>query len=335
MINLGGDSSEDDEALEVQDVPAASLGNLVSTILQSVEPDDDVDEPLLDQDAKDIDSISIHLSNKNTAEQDLIISPEFVEASTAIQEDQWDFSSWMIFLEEVEHHRGGLLSYEVASLKFLDHFPRCAAQWLKLGNHFFLKGDERKAEQYLISGARKCWNVELWSFLLKVMVERLKKIQSHNKEAAAVDRTKCEATFELALDQIGLAIDSHEIWKAYIDFVDEWPSIDPLDRHKKLTTLRKIYQRAVCISIDNVEKFWSSYETFERDLGVDIAGDASLGELHKKHLHCKTILRERKEKIKGIIFDRFSSPPTNSTVELQELERWSQWIRSVLLLKFQ
>jgi tetratricopeptide (TPR) repeat protein len=329
MINLDGDSSEEDEQIddtginngpELMKEPATSiLGKRALLLTEEVEEED---EPMIDNRIPQLISSS---KFGETETMDLTASPEFAEARTAILEDPWDISSWMIYLEEIENHHGGSTSFESACMEFLQYFPRCAKIWQKLGQYFSNAGDFQEAEKNLLNGAKQCWSVELWVCLLSFMMNQSSLSRPNDDElAAAVAR--CENAFELSLSQVGLAIDSYDIWKLYVEFVSEWPSNNALDRSKKVSTLRKIYQRVLCTAIDQLDEFWNAYKAFERDVNGDQA-EAYFGELNRRLGHSRTILKDRKEKIKQISFDRFSTPPTNSSSELEQLERWSQWMR--------
>lgn len=332
MINLDSDSSEEDEQLVEEETDYEINSHKPTALIQTNHVEEEYDEPITENQISDlVVSDRDQILGSSSSETKIVASPEFTEAWTAIQEDSWDISSWMIYLDETENRRAGNLSFEDACMKFLKYFPKCAKVWQKLGDYFLTIGDKKKGEQILLHGAKKCWNVQLWSHLLNQMINGMRILMKStvNKEEIIADRAKCEAAFELSLEQVGLAVDSFDIWKAYIDFVADWPSTDPLDRNRKISLLRKIYQRAVCSAIDQVDDFWNSYKAFEKEIGCDIQVEPAFGELTKRHLHCKTILRDRKERVRYIVFDRFSTPPTNSGPELDQLEKWSQWIRYV------
>jgi cleavage stimulation factor subunit 3 len=116
------------------------------------------------------------------------------------------------------------------------------------------------------------------------------------------------------------------IWKSYIDFVRNWPEMGMLDSGKKLRTLRELYQRAVCVAMDQAEEIWTDYEAFEKHNGEQTA-EMILPDFNRKYLHAKSIMRERKKYMLNIVFDRLATPPANAPGELQQLEYWGQWIR--------
>jgi cleavage stimulation factor subunit 3 len=98
------------------------------------------------------------------------------------------------------------------------------------------------------------------------------------------------------------------------------------DAGKKMRTLRELYQRAVCVAMDQAEEIWNEYEAFEKHADAQ-AAEMVLPDFNRKYLHAKSIMRERKKYMLNIVFDRLATPPTHAPGELQQLECWGQWIR--------
>jgi cleavage stimulation factor subunit 3 len=145
-------------------------------------------------------------------------------------------------------------------------------------------------------------------------------------EQLSIQRKKCEAAYENAIENIGMTIDSHLIWRDYINYVRNWNEINVGDSARKLNTLRRIYQQAIAIPMEQSDDVWNEYEIFEKKNGEEYA-ETVLPELSKKFLHAKSIFKERKRCCSCLVFDRLATPPTNSFAELQQIEFWNQWIK--------
>lgn len=72
--------------------------------------------------------------------------------------------------------------------------------------------------------------------------------------------------YEFALQHVGQDKDSAEIWSEYIQFVKSGQTSSTWEEQQKMDALRKIYQRAVQIPLENVEILWKDYEAFENSL---------------------------------------------------------------------
>ena len=73
-------------------------------------------------------------------------------------------------------------------------------------------------------------------------------------------------SYEFALQHVGQDKDSAEIWSEYIQFVKSGQTSSTWEEQQKMDALRKIYQRAVQIPLENVEILWKDYEAFENTL---------------------------------------------------------------------
>lgn len=72
--------------------------------------------------------------------------------------------------------------------------------------------------------------------------------------------------YDFALQHVGQDKDSGDIWGEYIQFVKSGPANSTWEQQQKMDHLRKIYQRAVQIPLENVETLWKDYEAFENGL---------------------------------------------------------------------
>jgi cleavage stimulation factor subunit 3 len=69
--------------------------------------------------------------------------------------------------------------------------------------------------------------------------------------------------YEYVLKECGVDRESGDLWQEYIQFVAEPKFKSPWDVQQQNDTLRKLYQRAVAIPLNNVEMLWKAYDAFE------------------------------------------------------------------------
>jgi hypothetical protein len=257
----------------------------------------------------------------------LTISVEYTDALQAVSENPWNASAWQILMEEAEAGRGGPDADIVDIYKrFLDQFPRTASVWKSLTDRYLQKNEFQLADDAFKACLPRCRSVELWlSYIGTVKqktVDKMSKFSENYPNAKKV----LETAFEKALENVGLMVDSHPIWRAYLDFVKDWPEANAVDAGVKLSSLRGLYQRAVCVPTDELDAFWRDYETLETTKGEHLA-EQLLPEFRAKYQHAKAVHRERRRLAAKIIFDRISTLPSKSLTELQQLDLWNKLIK--------
>ena len=307
---------------------------------ESEEEDEEVDEDIIDdeeeQDEKlDDDEMDVENNKKNIDinddddddddGMDADGSADFVLAETAVKQDQWDVTAWITFLEEVEEGRGRKgLTIDEAYHSFLECYPRAAPFWKTLAEYHIKRKDYDSAQLVFTKCLEKCRSVMLWhSYISMISSLTIGKVSKYS-DAFPEERKKLENAYENALKNVGTSVDSSSIWSSYIDFVNDWPEVGTLDSGRKLSALRNIYQRCVCIPLDDIDKMWTSYESLEMRAGEHLA-EKVLPEYSEKKDHARTVLKDRRQLITGkISLDRLAIPPSQSLVDLKQLNFWKK-----------
>jgi tetratricopeptide (TPR) repeat protein len=255
-------------------------------------------------------------------------SQEFLEALQAVDSDPLDISSWLIFLDELVCGRSGSsMDVETGFGKYFAQFPRAARAWMQLAEYHISKGQYDAAAETYNKSARLCRDINLWRSYLNFLKRRaVEKSSAQSLDEQYQERRNVEAAYDAAVDNVGSSIDSYPLWRDFIEFVNSEG-----ESTRKLTTTRKIYQRAVCIPMDGLDVIWRDYETLERQQqGGSHLADKLVAEYEERYKTAKLVYRDRKRLTNRIAFDRLSVPPTKSLEELQQLDSWNQWIRYVL-----
>ena len=165
-------------------------------------------------------------------------------------------------------------------------------------------------------------------------------VVNNTHESILLIRRRCETIFEEACNNVGYSIHAYLIWRLYINFIKSWQEVGMIESGKKLHTLRSTYQRAICVCMEQSDEIWNEYESFEKQQNSnnsssnnnsnnnnDQALENYLHDFNRKFLHAKSITRERKRLMHGILFDRLASPSITSNYELQQLDLWNTWIK--------
>jgi len=277
----------------------------------------------------------------------LVGSEEYVEAAQGIQSDPYDYVSWLSLCEEVCNNRGGSATVTETYHKFLQQFPRSARVWLEFASWHEKQGDYKASEDLLETAVEDVRSVKLWLHYLKTVAHLSMGSASNSAASASASaadlgkgRRRVESVFEKAVESVGTAYDSAPLWKAYLDFVKDWPGSAGMDPQKKISALKHIYTRAVQVPHEAVDSMWEEFSHFEKTYWASIGGNAAansdtaerggdtlLQELEFKYANSKAIYKIRARLNARIDTQRFATPPSRSSKDTEQLELWSSLLR--------
>jgi cleavage stimulation factor subunit 3 len=274
-LNLGGDSSDDDMSVDdnAMDESILTTNNNTNSsvkppvlLFQNDEEDEEVDEPL-------------PVAPSNLAPVSATASEDYIDAWSFVQSNPNDVNSWKIYTAEIRSGNHGSASIADAYKPFFALFPRAYSIYWDyiatcLDTHRY-----HEAEELFQKSLTKARNPHLWILYtnyLRNAKHRLdvvgRPLDDYNN-----DRKTIESAFENAIENVGSSLNSYPLWKEYLDFVKSWPETGVYsDMGRKLLTLRKVYQRAVCIPIENLDQLWKEYEALERQTGEHLAEKVGL-----------------------------------------------------------
>ena len=127
-------------------------------------------------------------------------------------------------------------------------------------------GSKAGVEQIFNRTLKKIPNLALWGAYLD-HIRRYYNI-SLDKSGTIASQTN-HAAYEAVLDAVGIDKDSGQLWQEYIHFIKSGPGVigqSDWQAQSKMDLLRKAYQRAIGIPMQNVEAIWKDYTNFEMSL---------------------------------------------------------------------
>ncbi|WWC69469.1 uncharacterized protein I206_103409 [Kwoniella pini CBS 10737] len=132
--------------------------------------------------------------------------------------------------------------------------------------------------------------------------------------------------YEFALKECGYDRESGEIWEEYIKFVSEGSAKNQWETQALQDNLRKLYQRAICIPLNNLEALWKAYDAFES--GVNKATSKKfLAEKSPAYMTARTALRELKGLTEGLPKPILPPTPTFSESDRQAVLGWKNYLK--------
>jgi len=125
------------------------------------------------------------------------------------------------------------------------------------------------------------------------------------------------------LNYVGNDAASGPVWMEYINFLKSMPAVTPHEESHRMTTVRKVYQKAILVPTNHVEQLWKDYENFENSVSRTLA-KGLLSEYQPKFNSAKAVYRERKKFIDDIDWNVLATPPTGSYKEEQQCMAWKR-----------
>jgi len=140
-----------------------------------------------------------------------------------------------VLLQEAKHQRiqKARKTYE----KLVEKFPTCGRYWKIYIEHEMKSKMFDQVEKLFKRCLTSVLNLDLWKTYLTYVRETKEKQQNY--------REKMDKAYEFALDNIGLDLQSYQIWNDYITFMRNFEVQGSFAENQRITKVRKIYQRGV------------------------------------------------------------------------------------------
>ncbi|KAI1786462.1 hypothetical protein LXA43DRAFT_872742, partial [Ganoderma leucocontextum] len=118
--------------------------------------------------------------------------------------------------------------------------------------------------------------------------------------------------YDFALGHVGQDRDSYEIWQDYINFLKAGQTSTTWEEQQKTYTIRRAYQEAVQIPMENVKRLWKDYQDFENNLNK-MTAKKLISDLEERHIQACTAPNELPAHL-----TMFSRPPFPGHQSLNE-----------------
>lgn len=152
----------------------------------------------------------------------------------------------------------------------LHQFPSSVKYWKEYLEFEFDKHNFEKALEVFERSIKAIHHVDIWDMYIKISLKLNESSEPDGKPITDV-RNSLVQSYERALKHIGLDFNSSDIWLNYIEEVSSWKMESPTDESERISLLRRIFQRAVCIPLSNIEHLWKKYDQFESNLDKSMA----------------------------------------------------------------
>lgn len=200
--------------------------------------------------------------------------------------------------------------------KLLATFPTAAKYWKQYVEAYISAHNEDIAKQIFSRCLLTCPHINLW----RCYITFIKRV-NNKRGSEGLEETK--KAFDFMLNYVGNDVASGPVWMDYIAFLKSMPVVTPQDESHRMTTIRKVYQKAILVPTSHVEQLWKDYDNFENSVSRTLA-KGLLSEYQPKFNSAKAVYRERKKYIEDIDWNMLATPPTGSYEEEQQCMAWKR-----------
>ncbi|TXT07763.1 uncharacterized protein COLE_04687 [Cutaneotrichosporon oleaginosum] len=165
-------------------------------------------------------------------------------------------------------------------------------------------------------------DINIWKAYLHY-IRRQNPTDGADAEAA---RTTVTQAYEYALKECGVDRESGEIWQEYITYLGENKTRNPWEQQQISDNIRKIYQRAVAIPLNNVEALWKNYDAFE-SAQSKVAAKKYLADRSPAYMTARTALRECRQHTDSLPRPELPPFPNFSDGERRVVGAWRNYIK--------
>ncbi|WOK95921.1 cleavage stimulation factor subunit 77 [Canna indica] len=195
-------------------------------------------------------------------------------------------------------------------------FPTAAKYWKQYVEAHMAVNNDEVTKQIFSRCLLNCLHISLW----RCYINFIRKV-NEKKGHEGLEETR--KAFDFMLNYVGYDVASGPVWLDYISFLKSLPASTSQEESHRMTSVRKVYQRAIVTPTHHVEQLWKDYEQFENSVSRTLA-KGLISEYQPKFNSAKAVYRERKKFLDEIDWNTLAVPPTGSYKEEQQCMAWKR-----------
>lgn len=199
--------------------------------------------------------------------------------------------------------------------QLLSTFPTSARFWKQYVEAYMAVGNDEATKQIFSRCLLNCLQISLWRCYIRF-------IRKVNDKKGTEGLEEIRKSFEFMLSYVGSDVSAGPLWMEYLTFLKSMP-VTAAQESQRMTSLRKIYQKAIVTPTHQIEQLWKDYENFENSINRALA-KGLLSEYQPKYNSARAVYRERKKYIDEIDWNMLAVPPNGSLKEEQQCIAWKR-----------
>ncbi|XP_069145845.1 cleavage stimulation factor subunit 77 isoform X3 [Solanum lycopersicum] len=200
--------------------------------------------------------------------------------------------------------------------QLLSTFPTAAKYWKQYVEAHMAVNNDDATKQIFSRCLLNCLQIPLWRCYIRF-------IRKVNDKRGNEGQEETRKAFDFMLNYVGADIASGPVWMEYIAFLRSLPAPTAQEESQRMTSVRKIYQRAIVTPTHHVEQLWRDYENFENSISRALA-KGLVSEYQPKYNSARAVYRERKKYTDEIDWNMLAIPPSGSSKEEMQWMAWKK-----------
>ncbi|KAJ6808847.1 cleavage stimulation factor subunit 77 [Iris pallida] len=202
--------------------------------------------------------------------------------------------------------------------RLLSTFPTAAKYWKQYVEAYMAVNNDEATKQIFSRCLLNCLQISLWRCYINF-------IRKDNEKKGAQGLEETKKAFDFMLSYVGTDIASGPVWIEYITFLKSMPVSTAQEESHRMTSVRKVYQKAIVTPTHYVDQLWKDYENFENSVSRALA-KGLLSEYQPKFNSARAVYREQKKYVDEIDWNMLAVPPNGSYKEEQQCRAWKQYL---------
>ncbi|KAF9338682.1 mRNA 3'-end-processing protein rna14 [Linnemannia elongata] len=233
-----------------------------------------------------------------------------------IAEDPFDADAWLTLLNDAEKE-GEVARVRDVYERFLKVFPTSSRYWIQYAEFELKHHHFTEVEAIFQRCLRSVLSVDLWKYYLNY----IRRINTGPESKDIITKS-----YDFVLQHVGLDRDSGPIWSDYLFFLKSGQAQNTWEEQQKMDAMRRVFQKAVCIPLNNIENIWRDYDSFENGLNK-LTAKKFLQERSAGYMTARMMWKELRKLTDGINRNLLPRPVKWTERELHQLEQWKRYIR--------
>ncbi|KAL2335157.1 hypothetical protein Fmac_016370 [Flemingia macrophylla] len=199
-------------------------------------------------------------------------------------------------------------------------FPTAAKFWRQYVEAHMAVNNNDAIKQIFSRCLLNCLQIPLWRCYIRF-------IRKVNDRKGIEGQEETRKAFDFMLNYVGADIASGPVWVEYIAFLKSLPTANAQEESHRMTTVRKVYQKAIVTPTHHIEQLWKDYENFENSVSRQLA-KGLISEYQPKYASARAVYREKKKYVEEIDWNMLAVDFTIRINHLEEMQ-WVAWKRLI------
>ncbi|KAM9930723.1 hypothetical protein OXX59_000318 [Metschnikowia pulcherrima] len=199
-----------------------------------------------------------------------------------VEAQPWNYTSWSKLIDQVvlkDKEEQVRATFD----KYLSIFKFDAKQWSNYINFELNRGDFARVEKLFARCLPITTDVDICRTYVSY-VRRVNDVITGGEKA----RSTVVSAFDFAANKVGVDLESHDLWKDYLDFFKSWTPSSSWEQQQKNDLIRKLYRRCLVIPTSKIESIWSEYTKWENDVSTPNSASKFIADLSTSYMEARS-----------------------------------------------